>query len=178
MPINRHLIYALKATCSKPVLAWLNWQASLTDRLRELTGEAEVQLLKQQWLNTDFWARSMLSIKDTMVFQREILMKSQGISYWYARSIIPKSCYDLEADFFQRLNEESIRNLIFDEPKVERINSVNYVIDQQCVEYYWVKKYIPNLPTPLWVRLAEYSFLGRESLYLLEVMLPEVGELY
>ena len=177
MPINTHLIFALKAECSKQFLEWVTYQSSLTDKLRNTEGDAQLDLLSQQWINTDLWSKNLLDIQDRSIFQREIIMKSHDTPYWYARSIIPKKCYYLAPDFFNRLQNESIRNLIFNNEDVERINSINYPVDNQCVEFYWVKKYIYSVEGILWVRIAEFSFKKQESFYLVEIMLPELGNL-
>jgi chorismate-pyruvate lyase len=176
MPINTHLIFSLKANCSKQFLEWLNYQSSLTDKLRKANGDAQLELMSQKWIHTDLWSKSLLNIHDVSVFQREIVMKSHDIPYWYARSIIPQSCYELDPAFFDRLKNESIKHLIFDNKNVQRINSINYPVDQQCVEFYWVKKYIDFVDQILWVRIAEFSFQSKQSFYLIEIMLPELGE--
>lgn len=176
MSINTHLIFALKAECSKEFLEWVNYQSSLTDKLITAKGEATLELMSQQWVSTDLWCKSVLSIQDSSVFQREIIMKSHNVPYWYARSIIPQTCYQLDPVFFNRLQKESIRNLIFNEERVARINSINYPVDMQCVEFYWVKKYLNEMSGILWVRIAEYSFLQRDSFYLVEIMLPQLGD--
>lgn len=177
MPINTNLIFSLKAKCSKQLLEWINHQQSLTDKLLKAKGEVQLELLTQQWVNSDFWSKSLLAIPESPVFQREIMMKSHNIPYWYARTIIPQRCYELNPVFFERLRSESVRDLIFDNKQVTRINSINYPVDAQCVEFYWVKKHIPNIKEILWVRIAEFSFLGQESFYLVEIMLPELGEI-
>ncbi len=177
MPINTHLIFSLKAQSSNQFLEWINYQYPLTDKLREVNGDAQLELLSQQWLPTDMWSKSLLVIEDKTVFQREILMRSKGVIYWYARSIIPKACYELAPSFFDRLKNESIRNLIFNNDQVRRINAINYPVDQQCVEFFWVKKYIELTQETLWVRLAEFSFQQQESFYLIEIMLPALGEI-
>lgn len=177
MPINTHLIFSLKAQCSKPFLEWLNYKQSLTDKLRNVKGDACIDLLTQHWVSTDFWSKSLLDVQDTLVFVREIIMRSHNTPYWYARTIIPKRCYDLAPDFFLRLHKESVRNLIFDTEQVTRINSINYPVDEQCVEFYWVRKYLPAVSGILWVRIAEFAFMEHASFYLIEIMLPELGEL-
>lgn len=177
MPINTRLIFSLKAECSRKFLEWVNYKQSLTDKLRDMHGDAQIELLSQHWVRTDFWSKSLLDVRDHSVFQREILMKSHDIPYWYARTIIPQRCYDLDTEFFGRLRKESVKNLIFNMEQVKRVNSINYPVDDQCVEFYWVKKYIPTIRDVLWVRIAEFSFMEKESFYLVEIMFPELGEI-
>lgn len=175
MPINTHLIFSLKASCSKQLLEWVNYYSPITDKLHKAKGQAQLELMSQRWITTDLWSKTLLNIDDSSVFQREILMNSHDVIYWYARSIIPQKCYALDPIFFDRLKNESIKNLIFDEKQVCRINSINYPVNNQCVEFYWVKKYINQIEEILWVRIAEFSFQNKESFYLVEVMLPELG---
>lgn len=174
MPINTHLIYSLKAPCSEQFLEWINYKEPLTDKLFQAQGDAQLTLIAQQWMNTDLWAKSILGVQNDLVFQREIIMKSHGLVYWYARSIIPKDCYKLDPCFFDRLKEESIKNLIFGESRVQRLDFINYSVDSHCIEFYWVKKYIRRPQDILWVRISEFSFQQKESFYLVEIMLPEL----
>ncbi len=174
MPINSHSIFTINTQSPEQLTEWLNSHASLTDKLQQIKGDAQVELLSQHWTSTGWWDRALLQIQDTLVFQREIMMKSHGVAYWYARSIIPKKCYDLDPAFFGRLKNESIKNLIFNEEKVHRIQWISYPVDQQCLEYYWVKRNLSTVDGVLWVRLAEFSFQQKESFYLIEIMLPEL----
>lgn len=99
MPINTHLIFSLKAQCSKQFLEWINYHYSLTDKLSKATGGVQLKLISQQWISTDLWSKNLLEIQDALVFQREIIMKSHDVPYWYARSIIPKKCYNRDPAF-------------------------------------------------------------------------------
>jgi len=174
MPINPHFIFAAKTQCSEQLSEWINYQYSLTDKLQKLKGTTELELIKQEWVLSNWWDKQLLQIKDKLVFQREIIMRSDGIAYWYARSIIPQKCYNMDPIFFKRLETESIKKLIFDDTKVRRLSLISYPVDHQCIEYYWVKKYINTVQDVLWVRLAEYSLQQKESFYLVELLLPEL----
>ncbi|KTC78670.1 chorismate--pyruvate lyase family protein [Legionella cincinnatiensis] len=174
MPINTHSIFVINVQSPENLKKWLNYQASLTERLQNIKGETQLELISQHWVNTDWWDQHVLQIQEESIFKRDIIMKSQGVSYWFARSIIPKKCYELEPAFFDRLKNESIKNLIFGNDKVQRINGINYAIDHHCIEFYWVKKNINTVEGILWVRLTEFSFQQRESFYIAEIMLPEL----
>ncbi|MGC1182207.1 chorismate--pyruvate lyase family protein [Legionella sp.] len=177
MTINTQLIFPLKVSCSQQFLEWINCQSSLTDKLCSAKGAVQLELIAQQWINIDLWSQSVLDIQDVLVFQREILMKSHDVIYWYARSIIPTRCYDLAPTFFDRLHNESIKNLIFNDQRVHRINLITYPINKHCVEFYWLKKYINRIQGILWVRIAEFSFQRKESFYLIEILLPKLGDI-
>lgn len=177
MPINTHLVYPLTEGCPKQFLEWIDYKHSLTDKLRAVSGDAQIELLAQQWTRTDSWSRNFLNIRDKSVFQRDIIMKSHNKPYWYARTIIPQQCYDLDTVFFNRLRKESIRNLIFESESVKRINLINYPVNNQCVEFFWVRKYIATVTGVLWVRIAEFLFMEKAFFYLVEVMLPDLGDI-
>lgn len=177
MPINSSFITPLNAECSKQFLEWIVYQNPLTDKLQKATGDAQLELLSQEWKKTDEWGDQLLEIHDECIFQREIMMKSHGVAYWYARSIIPQACYEIDSTFFDRLKKESIKYLIFDNEQVARINFITYPVDSYSLEMSWVKKYIKNIEGILWVRISEFSFQKAASFYLIEIMLPELGEI-
>ncbi|RUR12178.1 chorismate lyase [Legionella sp. km772] len=156
--------------------AWLYCNQPLTDKLKNLSGEAQLEVLSQGWTTSQWWDKKNLSIEEK-IFQREILMKSHGEVYWYARSIIPKSCYDQAPDFFKRLEKESIRRLIFDEPKVKLMKRIVYPINEHAIEFDWMKHYLPHIKDSFWVRLAEFIFQDQSRFYLIEILFPKLGDL-
>lgn len=177
MPINSQTILFSDVKESEFLKSWLECQDSLTDKLKTKVGQIDLELLTQQWTTPNWWDKYVLSIQDDTIFQREIIMKNQGMVYWYARSVIPQTCYNLEPEFFDRLEKESIRNLIFGESKVRRLPLLCYPVDKMNLEFYWVKKYISSSYASLWVRLTELVFLEQNSFYLIEILLPELENL-
>lgn len=153
---------------------WIDHPESLTDKLQEAIGSFDLELLFQNWVKPNWWDKFLLQAEDDRVFMREIIMKDKGVVYWYARSLIPQKCYNRDPLFFKRLEHESIRNLIFGESRVERLNMISYPVNQQNIEFYWVKKYLSLMKETLWVRFAEYLFEGVEPFYLIEILLPEL----
>lgn len=156
------------------LIPWLEHDRSLTDKLCSIKGQVALNVLSQQWVKPTWWDTFFLSIQEDTIFQREIIMESQGIPYWYARTIIPKTCYDRHETFFDRLKKESVRNLIFDNDAVRRVQFMVYPIDKQCIEFYWVNKLLPHFEGTAWVRLAEFSIQNNASFFLLEILLPEL----
>lgn len=167
----------INQTPTNELKQWLDCDSPITDRLSQLTGDAHLALLSQQWVKANWWDLYVLNIKDSHVFQREILMTSHDRPYWYARTIIPQSAYALDPDFFDRLNKESIRNLIFNQKHVSKVNKLVYPIDPRCIEFYWLKKYISDKEGVLWVRIHEFKFYKKASFYLIELLFPELEEL-
>ena len=174
MYINKQPIYIADSKDSKFLKEWREYEDSLTDKLISSRGTADLELLFQNWTKADWWSKYLLQIQDDQVFLREILMKNKGIEYWYARTIIPQRCYNSNQTFFNRLNNESIRNLIFGEPKVQRVQMICYPVDSECIEYHWVNKHIKTVNGILWVRLAEYSVQQMHRFYLVEILLPQL----
>lgn len=174
MYINSQPLFIADAKDPHFLKKWRECEESLTDKLKNATGSADLELVFQNWIKSTWWDNNILQIRNDRIFLREIIMKNRGVDCWYARTIIPQRCFNLNTDFFKRLEQESIRNLIFGESKVQRLNMICYPVNGGCIEYYWVKKYIKSMPELLWVRLAEYSFLNKEHFYLIEILLPEL----
>lgn len=156
---------------------WLNHQYSLTDKLKEITGVVDIEIISQDWIRATWWDSFVLHLQEEPIYQREILMKSRGVHYWYARTVIPNTCYLLNTQFFSRLEKESIRNLIFNNPQVQFVNRTIYPVDRHCIEYYWVKKHIGNFDGILWIRLTQFLFIRLKPFYLVEILLPALEEL-
>lgn len=167
----------IKKTPSNQLKQWLDCDNPITDKLVELTGDAHLERLSQQWVKATWWDHYALNIKDPHVFQRQILMRSHKRPYWYARTIIPQSTYALDPDFFDRLNKESIRHLIFNQKQVRKVNKLIYPIDNRCLEFYWLKKHVSDKEGILWVRVHEFEIHKKASFYLIELLFPELEAL-
>jgi len=174
MIINSQNILTPDTEEPKSLSPWIHYKESLTDQLERLKGSVDLEVLSQDWVATSWWDRLVLQINPQLILQREIMMRSQGVAYWYARTVIPYHCYTVNPKFFQRLEKESIRNLIFGSEEVQRIHFMSYPVDHQCIEFYWVKKYMVQLVKTLWVRYTEYSYQEIGSFYLMEILLPEL----
>ncbi|TAL61907.1 MAG: chorismate lyase [Legionella sp.] len=177
MQIHTQPILSLDEEEPKGLISWVNYELSLTDRLEKLNGSAELELLSQNWVIPSWWERHVLKITDSQIFQREIMMRSHGKEYWYARTLIPQASYNLNPHFFNRLQKESIKNLIFDNPEVERQGLRTYAINAKCLEFYWIKKHLEQLNGTIWVRFADYLYTGLGPFYLLELLLPELEQI-
>ena len=100
MLINGHKLYLADVKEPPTLSSWIHYQQSLTDKLQQATGSANIVLLSQQWVKPSWWDKYLLMIDDPVIFQREITMQSQDVAYWYAKTLIPQQCYDLNPDFF------------------------------------------------------------------------------
>lgn len=176
-PINEPLSAIVPIEDSESLKEWREYEFSLTEKLEKIAGTTQLVLLSQAWQKISWWDRYLLNLQDHFVFSREIFIRSNEKEYWYARTLIPQKCYDLNPSFFQRLERESVKNLIFGEESVVRLKRVSYRIDAQCIEFHWVSKYLNLASLPLWVRFTEYLFQKTESFYLIEILLPELENL-
>jgi chorismate--pyruvate lyase len=167
-------IFTGKSSDSDFLREWRDHEFSLTDKLQAIKGMIQLHVISQDWTKANWWDKYFLDIHAPLIFRREILMSYRGMEYWYARTVIPPSCYELEPAFFKRLETESLRNLVFNEPKVQRTHMSTYPIDSQCIEYSWVKKHLAHLHGTLWVRLSEFCFQEKQAFYLTEILFPEL----
>lgn len=156
-------------------MPWVTHTTSITDKLQAITGTVRLQRIGQRWVSTNWWDKYFLKVQENSVLQREIVMLAGDVPYWYARTVIPKSCYAVEPAFFDRLTHVTMRELIFGEAKVQRESLQYYQIDSQNIEFYWAKDILAlSAAEKLWVRLGTYSFQGRASFYLIEILLPSL----
>lgn len=174
MQFNGQTLLTANAPQPKQLLDWLYCPTSLTEKLQRLTGHAEPELVHQQWVNRTWWDAFLLGCVCKKVFQREILMQSNQHYFWYARTIISEYCYQQHPHFFDRLKKESVKHLIFHNPDIQVNNRVIYSINPQCLEYFWVKRYVPVLANVLWVRLTTFSYRQKGQFFLCEIFLPEL----
>lgn len=170
-------LFPVASTAADSLLPWLKHQESLTDRLRTKAGNVHLEVLGQYWTSPNWWDKQVLHIQDEAVLHREILMWSADEPCWYARTIIPKTTYNANSEFFERLKNESLGLLIFNQPKVKRVSFVYYPIDSNSIEYHWLKEITENDSPILWVRMSIFTIENHDStkdlpFCLVEIMLP------
>ncbi len=171
MSIDKNSLLITEAEPESDIQHWLCHQASLTEKLQFSTGQAEVEVLHLAWGRPSWWDKQVIKIKDSAVYRREILMFSGDLPCWYARTIIPQNCYDLDPAFFGRLKQQSLNHLIFNEPKVKRCQLFHYQIDKHCLEMYWLPEHLITGDEKFWLRYSEFSFMNKASFYLCEILL-------
>lgn len=159
------------------LIEWIECQKPLTNKLFDKTGNTKLNVLYHDWVKTDWWTKYFLSINDYQVLQRDIMMTSNTKLYWFARTIIPQTCYQMNPNFFNRLQYQSMKDLIYDNPEVQRINQFTFPITKNHLEYYWLKGYIDNLQQNYWLRLSQLQFCKQNCFYLMEIMFPTLEEL-
>jgi chorismate lyase len=153
------------------LLPWLSHQSSLTDKLKIDSGDAQLEVLSQQWISPSWWDKFTLGLSCDAVMHRDIRMFSRQTACWYARTIIPNATYHANHSFFDRLKHESLGVIVFNEPRIKRNVLLNYVINDQCLEYYWLSA-LSNQNDQFWVRFSVFTIADTSSFYLVEILLP------
>jgi len=153
---------------------WMTYQGSLTNKLKETAGDARIELLGQGLELANDWEKEFLSITDSQVFRRDIVMWAFDKPCWYARTMIPDKTYQANLAFFGRLRKESMGDLIFNEPTLKRVDFKNYSIDAHSVEYDWVRFLLKDSKTLLWIRLSTFKLSEEFPFFLLEILLPQL----
>ncbi|VEG90009.1 chorismate--pyruvate lyase family protein [Legionella spiritensis] len=170
---SKHFYSPLITNPPTELLPWLTHKESLTEKLRQLAGEAKLQVLSQKKMMAGWWERYVLNVQEEWVIQRDILMQACQISCWYARTIIPEQVFEANRHFFDRLRSESLGALVFHEPEITRNQFKYYAIDKESLEFYWPKRHEAiNDDETLWVRWSEFALNRRFSFYLAEILLP------
>lgn len=169
---KENIFLPVKSSRPPLLLPWLIYEDSLTELLQSKAGHTRLQVLGQQWEAADWWDRHVVQMANQTVFHREILMWAGQEACWYARTIIPETTYNAEPLFFNRLQNESLGELIFNETKIKRAYMTYYPIGEQSIEYHWLNKVLPCSAKELWVRLSAFTFKEDFSFFLVETVLP------
>jgi chorismate--pyruvate lyase len=155
------------------LLPWLVHPYSITEKLKERFGEARLHVLHQGWHHTRWWEKYALDLDHQTILQRDIMMFSNQIPCWFARSIIPKLTYTANESLFLRLKTESLGNIIFNDDTIVRQSMTHYPITKQCLEYYWPNAAWVNNAPILWLRSSHYLIKDQFPFFLSEIFLPE-----
>ena len=171
MLIKKNTFMPLESNLSPLLFRWLNHKDSLTANLKVLAKNVNLQVLNQGWKGSSWCDKEVLSMQGIKLFIREILMSADGEPCWYARTIIPDTTYN-SSTFFNRLYKEALTALIFNEPKIMRIELKIYAISNKSLEYYWLPEGLRNNQSIYWVRISYFLFEDKFPFYLIEILLP------
>ena len=162
---------------SNSLLEWLNCESFLTEKLKSLTGDATLRLLSQSLVKTSDWEHMILGVDDPFVLRREILMSSNKIPCWYARTVLPNSTYTANVDLFARLKHETLGHLIFSDAQITRASIKKYSITESCTEFSWLVPFLGQLPGALWMRRSTFHIHKTWPFFLMELYLPGLIQL-
>lgn len=153
------------------LLPWSTYQSSLTLRLKDIAGDARLDILSQRWESPDIFDEAVLHLDNKTILHREILMWAMDNPCWYARTIIPSTTYNIDAALFDRLKDESLGEIIFNDKRIKRDYLKFYPIDKLAHEYQWLDPMIHQNADTLWVRCSQFS-VDEGPFFLIEVLLP------
>lgn len=152
------------------VHSWLTLQTSLSDRLKLIKGNSQVNRIKQDWSTVNWWEKYHLHLQGK-VLRREVIITANDQPYWYARTIIPEEAWNAAPQLFQRLEKESLGDILYySQQEITRFIHP-YKITPAFLEWYWVPNDIRG-KGPMWGRLSTFILNGKQSFFLIELFLP------
>ena len=154
------------------LLPWLIHRESLTQKLIDVAGDAQMEVVNQQWEAPNQWDQQVLQCKTASVMHREIIMRSANHACWYARTILPDTTYQTNIALFDRLKKERLGNLIFNGTEIQRASLIHFMISPTSQEYTWLTPSLHQNASELWVRLSEFIVNKQHSFFLIEILLP------
>jgi len=155
-----------------PLLPWLCHPGSLTAKLREYSGDARLQVIKQDWRAPNWWDKSVLGLQSHRILQRDILMSSKKKACWFARSLMPEPTVQSNPDVFERLQQEALGDIVFSHEHIQRTSLTHYAALPQCIEYHWPDASLINQAPIIWLRLSTFSIRRHYPFFLTELFIP------
>ncbi|KTC96595.1 chorismate--pyruvate lyase family protein [Legionella erythra] len=159
-------------TPPKALLPWLTHADELSLKLREKTGGVALCVLKQAWVPTGWWEKSVLDLTIATVIHREVIVSAAKTPCWYGRTIIPAPTWLKNQSFFGRLRQESLGRLVFYSDEVRRTGTHYYAVNSTCMEYYWPDSALIEKESLLWIRLSKFVIFEKYPFSLIEILLP------
>lgn len=187
---NQHFDQNFLALAPSPLVPWLEEEGSLTDRLNQKTEDAKLRVIHQEWIRAGWWEKYVLHIQNCQLWQREIIMHSHGHICWYAKTLVEEKVFLRHHDFFKKVEQASLNQLLFREYKAQRQNKIYGKFNHDSSEFYWVKKALARLAeqnieeaenkkliqlddaVTLWGRCSCFTIDADSSFYLIEIFLP------
>lgn len=159
------------STLPLDLFEWISHTSVMTEKLRQQVGPVEMEILTHDWTSPNHWEHEVLK-QNALLLRRDVLIKAKGSICWFARTMIPITTYQLAPSFFDRLHQEPLAHLIFNEPRVTRDLLHSYGINQHHLEYDCLGKHKPDVDSDLWMRLSMFTFQQSSTFYLAEVYYP------
>ena len=160
---------------------WLREKGSITDKLKAKANHIHLDVVSHQFESPDTWDINHLKLQNhTEILHREIIMWADTKACWYARTILPKSVYDIEKALFNQLKTTPLGVLIHHHPEIERSHINPYKIHTNMPEYDYLKHALKqNTPNKtLWGRVSTFTIRHQFNFYLLEIFLPALQHYY
>lgn len=154
------------------LLPWLTYQQSMIAKLRNEVGEARLCIRHHDWTLSGWWERYVLGIPVSMVLRREITVSAGQHFCWFARTTIPQATFAANAKIFSRLQNETLGEILFSEEGITRQRFTNYLINKDCLEYYWLTSADRAQAETFWLRFSMFTIHGGSPFFLIEILLP------
>lgn len=152
------------------LLSWLRHTDVMTDRLKSYAPQVSLKILEHDWVEANAWELKYLGIEGSLL-RRNVLIQSQNQPCWYARTMIPNTTYQRAPEFFDRLHQEPLAHLIYDEPRVTRCWIYSYGISPSQPEWLWWANLQYLAIERLWMRVSAFQFDQDDFFYLAELFL-------
>lgn len=158
------------------LLPWLTFVGFITKKLHAKSGNTNLSVLSQRWDSTHWWDRHVLNLDFGRVMYREIVTCAWDKPCWYARTILPLATYQANPQLFDRLQTQTLGDLIFNGADIKRVALRHYPINRHSIEYHWLTDSMGHVDTNvLWVRLSTLALINqidKPEFYLVEILLP------
>ena len=151
---------------------WLTHTQSLTQKLKQQSGDAVLQIRAEIWRQPDNWDMLHFRLPAEPVFCREIVMLAHDVPCWYAKSIFPSHTYTQHKALFARLEHETLGELIFNGDEIVRQSLQTVSIHPSSELYASLSATMQQHPPKLLARLSTFVVAHHACFYLLEVLLP------
>ena len=155
--------------------SWLTETGSLTRRLQtHEKGEFSVHLESSHWLFPLPDEAKLLEVRNKeLVYQREVRLMLGELAAVYARTLVPLATFNAMRHRFQTLGNQSLGELLFTDPTVER-----GPIEIACLKpnqwlYEMAKGEETDYPTEIWGRRSRF-YLNGKILLVNEFFLPDL----
>lgn len=143
-----------------PIIDFLCCVDAITDKLKECSQKVRMEVLSHAQAPVNWWERYVLGMTHhASLLRRDIVTFSQEHACWFARTMVPDTTYHANPVFFDRLHNEPLAHLIYNEPRISRERIYSYTVSPQMLEYHW--------PAPMWILQAS-SLPVRVSIFRLE----------
>jgi chorismate--pyruvate lyase len=142
---------------------WLTHNDSLTDKLKTISSAVHLQVLQHAWQTT---------VSQEHILERKILMWAGQERCWFARTQIPEPTYRAEEALFSRLATQALGELIWHNPRIQRVQLQHYAITPNTADYALLDNSMHEQHTSLWARHSRLFVQNQYPFYLLEIFLP------
>ncbi len=158
--------------------AWIEHAGSFMQRLvQHHIADARIHVLKQRWLRPKVDEKRLLGIEGSApALVREVLIRSEGKQWMFARTVIPRDTLTGEEQQLAHLKDRPLGSVLFKDPTMKR-SEFEFARLQSGEKWHAQIAHVAGCALPdLWARRSLFSLQGK-SLLLTEVFLPDIATL-